>query len=83
MFVSGNCHKFTKMKTNKLLCIGLVFTFFLIIVAGCSSEKDATERRNFMIPKKSEMVRNSRYKEVEKRKTNKVKLNKSKRKSLY
>jgi hypothetical protein len=50
---------------------------------GCGSEKDATERRNFMIPKKSEMARNSRYKGVEKRKTNKVKLNKYKRKKLF
>jgi hypothetical protein len=52
-------------------------------MTACNAEKEATERRNLMMPKKSEMLRNSRYKEVEKRKTNKVKLNKSKRKSLF
>jgi len=50
---------------------------------GCDAEKEATERRNFMIPKKSEMMRNSRYKEVEKRKTNKIKKQKRKKKSLF
>jgi len=52
-------------------------------LAGCNAEKEATERRNLMIPKKSEMMRNSRYKEVEKRKTNKVKKQKRKKKSLF
>jgi hypothetical protein len=58
----------------------------LVILSGlvaCNAEKEATERRNLMMPKKSEMARNSRYREVEKRKTNKVKLNKSKKKSLF
>lgn len=59
---------------------------FVVLFSGmmaCSAEKEATERRNLMMPKKSEMARNSRYKEVEKRKTNKVKLKKSKNKSLF
>jgi hypothetical protein len=52
-------------------------------LSGCDAEKEATERRNLMMPKKSEMMRNERYKEVEKRKTNKVKLNKARKKKLY
>jgi hypothetical protein len=52
-------------------------------MVGCNAEKEATERKNLMIPKKSEMMRNSRYKEVEKRKTNKVKKQKRKNKSLF
>jgi hypothetical protein len=71
------------MKTSILWRIGPIVAFFLIMTMGCGSEKQAAERRNFMIPKKSEMSRNSRYKEVEKRKTNKVSLNKSKRKKLF
>jgi hypothetical protein len=50
---------------------------------ACHTEKEYLERKNLMMPKKSEMPRNSKYKEVENRKTNKVKLNKSKKKSLY
>jgi hypothetical protein len=50
---------------------------------ACHAEKEVTERKNLMMPKQSEMIRNSRYKEVEKRKTNKVKQNKSRKKSLF
>lgn len=62
-----------------------VLALFLILtgIQACNAEKEAAERRNLMMPKKSEMARNSRYREIEKRKTNKVKLNKSKRKSLF
>jgi hypothetical protein len=71
------------MNIKKLLpyCLGVV-----IILAGvlaCGSEKEVMERRNLMMPKKSEMFRNDRYKEVGKRKTNKVKLVKSKNRSLF
>jgi len=71
------------MKTGKAFAFGLIIAIFPLLSVGCGSEKEAAERRNFMIPRKSEMARNSRYKEVEKRKTNKIKLNKSKRKSLF
>jgi hypothetical protein len=71
------------MRTCRLRRIGLYAVFFLIFMAGCGTEKEVAERRNFMIPKKSEIARNSRYKEVDKRKTNKIRLNKSKRKSLF
>jgi|GEM_PF-3420572 hypothetical protein len=71
------------MKFSRLLLYTLVIAVLLSGVLACNAEKDATERRNLMMPKQSEMARNSRYKEVEKRKTNKVKLNKSKKKSLF
>ena len=71
------------MKTRSLYWIAMAGILCMTLAPGCGAEKDAAERRNYMIPKKSEMARNSRYKEVEKRKTNKVKHNKSKRKSLF
>ena len=71
------------MKSSKLILYILALFILLSGMVACNAEKEATERRNLMMPKKSEMARNSRYKEVEKRKTNKVKLNKSKRKSLF
>jgi len=71
------------MKTNKIVlyCMGI-----LILLTGalaCNAEKEATERKNLMMPKTSEMRRNDRYKEVGKRKTNKVKPNKSKKRALF
>ncbi|HJZ40844.1 MAG TPA: hypothetical protein VJ203_10795 [Bacteroidales bacterium] len=71
------------MKTNKIVlyCMGI-----LILLTGalaCNAEKEATERKNLMMPKTSEMQRNDRYKEVGKRKTNKVKPNKSKKRALF
>jgi hypothetical protein len=71
------------MKSSKLLLFAPVLLLLLSGLMACNAEKEATERKNLMIPKQSEMARNSRYKEVEKRKTNKVKLNKSKKKSLF
>jgi hypothetical protein len=59
--------------------VNKVVTGLLILMIGttisCSSAKDIEERKNLMMPKKSEMMRNSRYKEPAKRKTNKVKKN--------
>jgi len=71
------------MKTNRLILWALALTLAGIGMSGCDAEKEAIERRNFMIPKKSEMARNDRYKGVDKRKTNKVKMYKSKRKKLF
>jgi Ni/Co efflux regulator RcnB len=71
------------MTSRKILFCIVAISFVLTGILACNAEKEATERRNLMMPKKSEMARNSRYKEIEKRKTNKVKLNKSKRKSLF
>ncbi len=71
------------MITRKLTWFGLIIILFFAFTFGCSSQKDVTERRNFMMPKKSEMSRNSHYKETGKRKTNKIYASKAKRKSLF
>jgi hypothetical protein len=71
------------MKNCRWIILALIMIPAGTGLTGCSAEKEATERRNLMMPKKSEMMRNSRYKEVEKRKTNKVKNNKSKNKALF
>jgi hypothetical protein len=71
------------MKINIFQRSGLLVAFFLLCTWGCGSSKDTTERRNFMIPKKSEMARNSRYRGVENRKTNKIKRPSSKKKKLF
>ena len=75
--------KTTRMKTRRITWFGLILILFFAFTFGCGSQKDVTERRNFMMPKKSEMSRNSHYKEPGKRKTNKVYANKSKKKSLF
>ncbi len=69
--------------TRKNIWYGLIIILFFAFTYGCGSQKEVTERRNFMMPKKSEMSRNSHYKEPGKRKTNKIKTNKSKKKSLF
>jgi hypothetical protein len=71
------------MKTGKFTWFGLIIILFFAFTFGCGSQKDVTERRNFMMPKKSEMARNSHYKETGKRKTNKIYANKAKKKSLF
>jgi hypothetical protein len=76
-------YKTLVMKIRKCAWFGLIFILFFAFTFACSSQKDVTERRNFMMPKKSEMSRNSHYKEPAKRKTNKVYANKSNRKSLF
>jgi hypothetical protein len=59
-----------------------VVTFILLVIPACTTQKDVAQRRSLMIPKKSEMPRNSRYKEVT-HKPNKFTLIKSKKKSLF
>lgn len=54
-----------------------------IIPIGCSSAKDAQERRGLMMPKKDELPKNKKYKSVGKRKTNKIKKQKSKSKKIF
>jgi len=71
------------MKGIRILICAMALFILLPVAVSCNAEKEATERRNLMMPKKSEMARNSRYKEVEKRKTNKHKVKKSKNKSLF
>lgn len=61
----------------------LAAVILLSSVIACSAEKDIEERKNLMMPKKSEMMRNSRYKEAGKRKTYKTKHKKSRSKKLF
>ena len=51
----------------------------LLILAACSSYKDMQERKNYMIPKKSELPRNTKYKEAKKKKTYARKVRKHRR----
>ncbi len=71
------------MKLRKSVLYLLAIFIFMAGLSACNAEKEAIERRNLMMPKKSEMTRNSRYKEVEKRKTNKIKLRKSSNRKLF
>jgi len=71
------------MKSKYSMTIWVISATILWATVSCSSQKDVTERKNLMMPKKSEMSRNSRYKEVEKRKTYKVGKGKKKSKSLF
>jgi hypothetical protein len=52
----------------------------LMIFMGCSGYKDMQERKNYMIPKKSELPRNKKYKEAKKKKTYAKKLKRKRRK---
>jgi hypothetical protein len=70
---------FKKLIPGSLACLILISS-----VVACSAEKDIEERKNLMMPKKSEMMRNSRYKEAEKRKTyKKAKHKGNKKKKLF
>jgi hypothetical protein len=73
----------TAMRISKLILYALACVILLSSVGACSAEKEVTERKNLMMPKKSEMPRNKRYKEAEKRKVNKNKVSKSRNKSLF
>jgi hypothetical protein len=69
------------MRNNKILLIFLTVVFLLASVCACSGEKEVAQRKNLMMPKKSEMMRNSNhYKDAAKRPVNKNKTSKSKRK---
>ena len=52
----------------------------LLIFIGCSGYKDMQERKNYMIPKKSELPRNTKYKEAKKKKTYAKKIKRQRRK---
>ncbi len=56
-----------------------LFVLIFFISAGCSGAKDIQERKNLMIPKKSDLPRNSKYQESGKRKTYSIKHNKKKK----
>jgi hypothetical protein len=57
----------------------MVLGMLLHNFTGCNAEKEAAERRNLMMPKRSELPRNSLYKEKAKKKTYKAKTKKRKR----
>jgi len=48
-----------------------IFSFFFtcLIVFGCNAQKDMDQRRNYMMPQKDELPRNSKYKTPKKKKT--------------
>ncbi|UCH14512.1 MAG: hypothetical protein JSV22_00750 [Bacteroidales bacterium] len=52
----------------------------LLILTACSGYKDMQERKNYMIPKKSELPRNRKYKEAKKKKTYAKKIKRQRRK---
>jgi hypothetical protein len=71
------------MKAKYSTAVWIISAILIWVTASCSAQKDVTERKNLMMPKKSEMSRNSRYREVEKRKTYSVGKGKKKSKSLF
>jgi hypothetical protein len=70
---------------NFFKLIILLLTAFIILPSlnSCSSAKDVEERKNLMMPKKSEMPPNKRFREAEKRQVNKYKTPKRKNKKLF
>jgi hypothetical protein len=79
-----NMKKAGRMITVRKSCLCLLLIIFLYSFTGCGADKDVAERRNFMIPKTSELPRNSLYKEKSKKKTNKPSQKKKKKtKSLF
>jgi hypothetical protein len=68
------------MMTIRKICFYLLLGMLLNAFTGCSAEKETAERRNLMMPKKSEQPRNSsHFKEPAKKKTYKAKAKKRKR----
>jgi hypothetical protein len=46
------------------------FLFSILIIGGCGSAKDSSQRRNFMMPEKADLPRNSaKYSGSKKKKT--------------
>lgn len=72
------------MKNVRILFL-LAFLIVFSGLAGCSSaEKAATQRQNLMMPEKSDLQRNSKYRPPKKRKTYKPRKHKPKKsKKLY
>ena len=68
------------MITVRKICLYiLLLGIFLHSFTGCGAEKEVNERRNYMMPKTSELPRNSLYKESSKKKTHKVQSQKEKK----
>jgi hypothetical protein len=60
------------MITVRKICLYVMIGLFLHSVTGCNAEKEMNERRNYMMPRTSELPRNSLYKESAKKKTHKA-----------
>lgn len=70
------------MKISRILFL-LATLIILSGFYGCNSEKQMTERRNLMMPQKDELPRNSKYRGIKKRKTNKQKKKKNRKPRGY
>jgi hypothetical protein len=72
------------MITVRKICLCVLLGIFLCSLNGCGADKDVSERRNYMMPKTSELPRNSLYKEKTQKKTHKTKTKKkNKSKKLF
>jgi len=72
------------MITVRKMFLYMLLGLFLYSFTGCGAEKEVNERRNYMMPKTSELPRNSLYKESSKKKTHKAKSKKkNKTKKLF
>jgi hypothetical protein len=60
------------------------FIILLFILTACSSNKDVAHRKNYMMPKKSDLARNSKYTPQKAKTTYTVKNNQTKKtKKVY
>ena len=59
--------------------IFLLSVSLLLLLAGCDAQKEYVQRRNLMMPKKSDLPRNSKYSGSKTTKTYKVRKNKQKK----
>jgi hypothetical protein len=71
------------MITFRQLCFYLLLAILLYNFTGCGAERNVQERRNLMMPKKSELPRNTHFKEPVKKKTYKIKVKRRKSKKLH
>jgi hypothetical protein len=67
------------MHSVRKVCLVILLGMFLYGFTGCNAEKEVNERRNYMMPKTSELPRNSMYKETAKKKTLKANTKKKKK----
>jgi hypothetical protein len=68
------------MMTFRKICFTMLLGILLHCFTGCNAEKEVAERRNLMMPKKSEQPRNSsHFREPAKKKTYKKKARKKKK----
>ena len=67
------------MKISKLLFFLAFLITFSSFLSCSSAEKASSQRRNLMMPEKSDLPRNSKYRAPKKRKTYKPKKRKNKK----